>query len=350
MLLKGIKAEESASTGLLQVTVTLPGPPLLVPGTSSRRKQIRLLSSACANAYSEVLADYYSEYDNARDSVMQRSAQKELLRSRSDYDTASNNVLTFINTLNSYDPRTSPDTATTANLARFYQDAATTDADLQAALAAQADHASGVHRQLADITHLPLEDPFLQAERERVSQAQLQYHELTTVEMLAQHNPLVIRAAARLAAAKAALARQETAYSQYYTTDNVTMSANIASLRAKLTAITDAIRSVARRLPAQRDLAFQLDRLKSDQELAFGRLKETITRYVDVKLSTVSGRSRVTVVDSALPPDNGAPGLIRILVLAVFSVFVICFLQLGLDYVREYGDAQATAQPPKQLP
>ncbi len=344
LLTKGIKAEENSTTGLLEVTVTLPGPPLMRPGTGGRKKEIRDLSAECANAYTKALADYYSEYDNTRDSVIQRSAKHELALARRDYDTASNNILNFTNGLRSYDPRTSPDTSATANLAQFYQDAAATDADLQAALAAQADKASGIHRQLTEINHLPLEDPFLQAERERLSQAQLQFHELTQVEMLANKNPLVVRAAARLNAAEAALARQETAYRQYYTTDNVTMSANIASLRAKLTAITNSIKATARRLPAQRDLAFQMSQLKADQELQFGRLKETLTRYVDVKLSTVSGRSRVTVVDSALVPASGAPGIVRILVLSIFASIVICMLQLGRDYLREY-EARSSVIP-----
>ncbi len=347
MLTKGIKAEVNSSTGLLEVTITLPGPPLLAPGTGVRKKQICDLTAACANAYSKALGDYYSQYDNTRDSVIQRSAKHELALARRDYDTASNNVLDFLNSLKTYDPRTSPDTSTAANLAQFYQEAASTDASLQAALAAQSDKASGIHRQLTDINHLPLEDPFLQAERERLSQAQLQYHELTQVEMLANQNPLVVRAAARLAAAQAALDRQETAYRQYYTTDSVTMSANIASLRAKLTAITNAIRASAKRLPAQRDLAYQMDQLKGEQQLQFGRLKETLTRYVDVKLSTVSGRSRVTVVDTALAPQSGAPGLIRIFVLSVFACIVVCMFQLGRDYLREFEATSAATAPPK---
>ena len=88
MLTKAVKAEDSATEGLLTIAVNLPGPPALSPD-SAQRKRVQQATEDAANAYQAALSDYFAYSDNDRDSVILRGAQEYRLTARRDYDTAS---------------------------------------------------------------------------------------------------------------------------------------------------------------------------------------------------------------------------------------------------------------------
>jgi hypothetical protein len=173
---KHVDAEDNATTGLLEISVTLPGPPVISLNHRARRKLVANTAADAANAYVDELRSYYINNDNDRESVLVRHADIASAQARADYEEALQNITNFETSLGHTDPRSLPTPASTSNVSPAAQEISTLYGDLtkvegqltalQASVATQRQLAS---RTLSNLGSVPSEDPLLQYARNQVS-------------------------------------------------------------------------------------------------------------------------------------------------------------------------------------
>lgn len=334
LLQQAILVKSDSSTGLINLSCSLSGPARFAFGGAAKREQVRQLSAKVTNLYVLALERYYSLHDNSRDSVLRRNATTALKQAQQRFDNKSNLVFDYISGLKQDSPLSQPEAEPFVVVNELYSTEFKDEAELRGAEAAQSDRMKGIQHQLGNIQKLPIEDPFLQEERFRVQEAAQTYHELVDVEQLAPENPDVVEATERLKRAQNALNLEERGYKTNITSSGLEATNEIGDLKASLAAIQNELKNATRHIPTQRERAFQLALLQTQQKLALSWLTQTQTEVVKVRLSTVPGPSRVTELDRAIPPKTGVPGLIRVVILSLFISALLMLVQLLYDYLK----------------
>jgi uncharacterized protein involved in exopolysaccharide biosynthesis len=349
-LMKGIKPDDNAADGLLYVSVTLPGSPKLSWSHNPRDTQVKEAAAQAANAYALALKEYYLTSDTDQGAALLRGADTQVHQARADYNQALNDVLHFSRGLNRVDPRSAPaspnDSAggpAVSGLGSLYSALAQVEADLRGAQASRQTRDTLTAQQIRDLANIPTDDPLLSEARSRVTQDQAAYAAAT--RLYGPENPLVIRAQTNLEVDKAALSHQIQGVQSRLTTPNIRSDEQIQGLYARQKVLIGQIASAERRLGIHRELSGQFGRLQ--QEVAFQSevLKETLTEAAKIRLDNVSAKNRMVIVDSALPPKSGEPGVLK-LALGCLALVLLAFgVAVARDYLRLAAAARASFAP-----
>ncbi|HLH80736.1 MAG TPA: Wzz/FepE/Etk N-terminal domain-containing protein [Chthonomonas sp.] len=348
LLMHHVVPVDNANDGLLYVSVRLPGPARWALGADLRRTQVKELAAKAANLYAIALQHYYATSDNDRDSVLLRAGQRELERAQAAYHRASERLMAFVQHLKGITPDESPsvDTASTSGaLESLYTDYGKTAAEISALEKTNTLLRAGVLKQLSHLSELPADDPLLRTARMNLALAENNYNQLVYAQQLSPTNPQVVQARAQVELARKALQQQEKGYLYRLDTQYIANQARLKALQAQENRILGLIKLAAQHLFVRRELSTQLALLEANQKLALATLQTVEEEAVRLRLSTVSGKSRISVVDSALPPRTGSPGLLTFGALS----FILALLPLGYFIVRGYLRAVAERVAPPEF-
>lgn len=351
LLTKGVKPEDNPD-GLLYIAVTLPGPPKLGLAHGPAPTQIEDAAAQAADAYALALKNYFVTSDNDQGVVLLRGADAQVRQARADYDRAQQQLRDFSRAVARANPRSagaaprsgaspgagaSPsgdtDAATASSgLNTLYNQYDAVQTDLHAAQAARRTRESGITGQLQNLSQLPTDDPQLSDIRTRVSADQTAYD--TARNLYGPENPAVIRAQTQLAADQRQLGLQTQGVQKRLTTPDINSDQQINALYAKQATLADKVASAERRLGVSRNLSFELGRLQAELGFQADIYRETLTQAKSIQMNNASAQSRMSIIDSALPPGGGEPTTTRLALLCLLPVLLAFALAVVQDYLR----------------
>ncbi len=339
MLMKQVKPEDNPIDGLLFINVTLGGPPLLAPGSASRRAEVKALTAQVANLYAKELADYYTNNDNERDTVLLNAAKDYIKNARAGVDNSSRRIEKFVRSLNKQDVRATPaptvegGASAPPGLSTLFEEQIKVAADISALKKGSSVQETGVNDLLSNLNNLPTEDPLLGEARDKV---RFYKNKLARLQQnLAPENQQVVQAQQDLQLAQGELNRQESAIKSRRTTENVDIERRLASLKARSASIQDAIDRALSQLPLRRELTSQLQRLLADRLIAGKKLETAETEVAKLQINAVSGQSKTSVIDTAIPPETGSPGILRISLLSFGVALIAVLIGIIASYIRQ---------------
>ncbi len=338
MLMKSIKPEDNAADGLVYIAVTLPGQPKLSLKRTPSETQIKETAAQTANMYALVLKEYYRTSDNDQGSALLRGADKETRQARADYNAAFERALDFNRGLRGIDPRstptsgqTGPETGSSGDaILPLYAALGQVQAELRADQAARLTRDALTSQQISNLANVPADDPLLATARSQVANDQAAYE--TAIRLYGAENPAVLRAQAHLEVDKAQLARQIQGVKRRLTTPNLRSDEQIQSLYAKQAVLQGQIAQAGRRLGVKRELSGTFARLQTEVAIQLAVLNSTMTGAAKVRLENASSTSRMSIIDTAIPPKSGEPGMLR-LAIACLGLVILAFL---ISIVRAY--------------
>lgn len=337
-LMKSVKPDDNTADGLLYITVTLPGQPKLSVRHSPREAQIKTVVAQAANDYALALKEYYRTSDTDQGAVLLRGADKEVRQARADYDDAFERAVNFSRGLRGVDPRSAPapgqtgtDTGNAGDaLGMLYTSLAEVQAQLKADQAARQTRDTLTEQQIRNLSSVPADDSLLTTARSQVTQDQAAYN--SAFKLYGPENPLVIKAQTQLQIDQGQLARQIQGVKRRLTTPNLRSDEQIQSLYAKQAALLGQIAQAGRRLGIKRELSGEFTRLQTEVTIRLAVLSTTMTEAAKVRLENASAGSRMSIIDTAIPPQSGEPGLLR-LSAACLGLVILAFL---ITVIRAY--------------
>lgn len=360
-LAKSVKPDDNATDGLLYIAVALPASPRLTPHPSPSVPQVEAAAADAANDYAGALKEYYATSDTDQGAVLLRGADREVRQARANYDDAVARSLEFTRGLSRVDPRSAPlpapasgsDAASSgsssdsssgtprggtdaetaaAGLGQLYTALNQVQADLRAAQAVRAAGQQGIGKQLGNLSAVPTDDPLLASAHSRVTQDQLAYN--TASRLYGPENPAVIQAQARLTVDQADLDRQVQGVRRGLTTPNIRSNEEITGLLAREAKLTQQIALAERHLGVSRRLSGEAGQLQAEVGIQLDLLKTTLSEAEKIKLDNASSLSRMTVIDAAVPPKSGEPGLSKLAALCVALAFLAFLMSVLWEYFR----------------
>ncbi|MDR3709109.1 MAG: Wzz/FepE/Etk N-terminal domain-containing protein [Capsulimonadaceae bacterium] len=308
-LQKHVKAVDDPASGLLAITVSLPGPPIL--GPRAQRALIEKKAADAANGYYDALVRYYLDTDNDRETVLLRGADEQTKEARREYDESVHNLLLFTNALKNVDPRSTPTISkdvpapTQDEIGALYTQLARVDAQLGASQATQGAQEALTAKLLGSVNMVPTEDPLLAEARNKVLQDKAELDKLQVT--YGPDYPGVILARNQLRTDNSVLHTQVQGVLQRRTSEQVLTSSQRQGLLAQRQVIQIQISEAARRLGKGRELSGVMGKLMNEVQIRLEILKATVSEAAKVRLENAAAQSRVSVVDSAIPPDRGEP-------------------------------------------
>jgi len=350
LLQESMDLRDDVISGLVYVTVSLPGPPLW--SSAGERRRLRTAASA-ANAYATALSRYYVETDNERDTVLLRGADQELRAARKAFEEASARMHAYIlrhsgvhmdgaqasglagDRVDSSLSMSSAggNTIAASEVSARYTALAQTEAQLAAVVAAKETSERLIADQLRHMDTIPAEDPLLQGVRERLhaARAALQAAQI----QFAEEHPRVVAARERVRAAERELAKEAVGIRMRRTTDAVLTQSEIDGLMARRERLRQQVEESESRLRRGTASSAELDQLRMDLLLKLDVLKATASEAAKLRVGTVSAQSRVTVVDDAIPPRFGRPGIVTMAAQAVAAGLAVVLAWALVAYRRE---------------
>ncbi len=371
-LMKNVKPDDSATDGLLYVSVSLPGPPKLALHSSPTAEQAAKTAADAANDYALGLKEYYATSDTDQGAVLLRGADKEVRQARARYEDALSRSLDFTRGLSRIDPRSAPslsasglsasglpaasdssgasssssgaapsaggsgasaDASTAASaLAGLYVALNQVQAELSTTEAVRATGQALIGNQLRDLSNVPTDDPLLADARSRVTQDQSAYKAAST--LLGPENPRVIQAQTQLNIDQAVLTRQIQGVKQNLTTPDIRSAEEIKGLYARQSVLLGQIAQAQKHLGASRQLAGEAGRLQAEVGIQLEVLKTTLSEAARVRLENASSLSRMTVIDTAIPLKSGEPGLAKLAAACVGLTLLAFLVAVAREYLR----------------
>jgi uncharacterized protein involved in exopolysaccharide biosynthesis len=174
---------------------------------------------------------------------------------------------------------------------------------------------------------IPGEDPVLAEARGRYNSAVYEW-ESTKVRYGDAH-PFVVAAYERMKLAEKYLKQQADSLVKGNNSDQVRYQADLATLAL----VNGQIQQAQSSLQISREKAAQLKALEDEADGAEKVMEEAENRYAQIQLQTVSAQNRMTLVDSALPPEHSTPGLLTMLVTSLVGAVAIVALWMALEYL-----------------
>ncbi|HLV79495.1 MAG TPA: hypothetical protein VKT32_04410 [Chthonomonadaceae bacterium] len=332
-LLKGIKVDDNASDGLMYISMTLPAPPRLIPAAPERRARIQQASAQVANDYVAALRDYLKNSDTDRDLAMLREADTQVASVQRAYRDAVQRREDFLRSLGG--TAAAPDGVKagpeTPVAVAALQDLYNTRSNLMQQVKRDNVSRAGTERMVSgslnELRSIPEEDDVLLNARTRYNNA-VYYWEGAKVRYGDAH-PLVVDAYRRMKLAEKYLHEQAENIIKGQTSEDVRHTARLAELDL----VNRQIQQVQENLQLSRELAGQLKQYEAEEESAGKVLEEAETRYAQLKLQTVSAQNRMTLIDSALPPERSTPGLTTIFVASLAGALAVVLAWLALEYM-----------------
>ncbi len=359
LLAKGIKPEDNPD-GLLYISVTLPGSPRINLTGGPRPEQVGDAAAQAANAYALALKNYFLTSDNTQGAVLLRGADAQVREARDGYDQALDRLRDFNRAVARANPRSAgaaprtgaagvsqgADTdadAASSGLNALYSQFDAVQADLRGAEAARLARERGITAQVRNLSRLPTDDPQLSDIRTRVSADRIAYD--TARNLYGPENPAVVTAQTRLQADQNQLDLQTQGVRDRLTTPDIASDQQIQALYAKGAALAARIAQAERRLGASRGLSFEKGSLQQELEFQKAILQETLTQAQSIKLNNASAQSRMTIIDAALPPASGEPGVTRLALLCLLPALLAFGVAVVLDYLRSARAGDKTDRP-----
>lgn len=353
-LQKSLGVDDNVRDGLLYITVTLSGPSRLSPGGGPQRDKVKRKSAEAANAYIKELQDYVVNSDVDKETVLLRAAGNQLEKARNDYQQAIRNMIGFITQKR---PRTSVSISSDGSssgigegsqgsgsgkgmnapvdplmrqLEALYVERGDLESRIQAAQATLRLSENLRSGQLNNINVIPSEDPLLAQARAAVAAAR---NDLEALRLkYSDDNPDVYAARKKLSGLEASLQRQMQGIRQGKTTDRVQAEVELKALETKYASVSGQITDVEKKTQVGRELSTELERRRNEVALQLEVLKTTASQTAQLTMQTVSAKSRMSVVDTALPPHVGAPGVSTLLILSFVITVAVLALWIYLAY------------------
>ena len=353
LLMKSVKPEDNAVDGLLYIAVALPGQPKLALKHTPADSSVKETTAQAANTYALVLKEYYRTSDNDQGSALLRGADSETRRARADYEAAFEKAVNFNRGLKRIDPRSAPasgqsgtDTGGAGDaLIPLYAALGQVQADLRADQAARQTRDALTGLQIQNLSSVPADDSLLTTARTQVTDDQSVYE--TAIRLYGSENPAVIRAQTRLEVDKKQLARQIQGVKRRLTTPNLRSDEQIQSLYAKQSALIGQIAQAGRRLGVKRELSGEFARLQTEVTIRLAVLSTTMTEAAKVRLENASAMSRMSIIDTAIPPKSGSPGLVPLSAGCLALVIAAFLISVVRAYLRQAGSTLPKPAPPE---
>lgn len=337
---RAVKVDDNAVDGLLYVTVTLDGPPRFSRDLYGQRPRVLDTVTEAANSYAHALSNYLQDTDKERDTLLVNHAANEEHKAYANYFKAVDKLIEFAHKNERLMPNGSSGTgaadaarsggdtgASVTELASLYTRQAQIEGRLRAADVARRETSRLLDTRNVDPTALPTEDPILTAARRQVTTARAQLQDLLIT--LGPENSQVVVARTRLEKAQARLREQMEAVKNGLTSDEVSRRA----LQEEYNTVQEQIARAERKYRANRQVSLQFEQLRNELTLRFETLKTTVTKKAELSLQTISGKNRMTVVDSARVPQYGSPSLTVILLWSAVGALALIGVLAAVEYL-----------------
>ncbi len=349
-----VKFDDNATDGLIYITVTLDAPAIFIWNESQRREQVRQTAAVIANTYYKSLINYLVNTDSDKELVLLRAADSEVAQSRLNYDTSMNRLARFVrsrklkanampsmptaSSIMSGSPvaSASPDSgaAATQFLALFSK-----KAQLEAQIAA----ASTLHTRLQamltgplqEVADIPGEDPLLFVARSSYNEAHRTYETLRL--QLGAENPRLISAKSNLDVAEKRLKSEVRSVLAGNTTEHL----NLVTLQTTYQTVSRQVGDAEKNFQTSRELTTDLGRLTAEVALNLKVLETAKTAAETLKMTTVAGRNRANLVDTAIPEDRSHPGRGMLFAISLLLAATAVGLWGAIEYniVLRHSDA-----------
>lgn len=367
-LMKNVKPDDSTTDGLLYIGVTLPGPPKLALHSSPTASQAESAAADAANAYALGLKEYFAVSDTDQGAVLLRGADKEERQARARYEDALSRSLAFTRSLGHVDPRSVPSlsaaaspapsagtgnsgagngsstgngsgtdsTTASSTLPALYIALNQVQADLRETQVVRATGQALISGQLRDLANVPTDDPLLADARGRVTQDQSAYNTLSALYPPGSEDqhPNLLAAKERLVFDQGVLNRQIEGVRQRLTTPDVRSAEQVKGLYAHQGVLETQIAEAQRHLGISRQLSGQAGRLQAEVGIQLDVLKATLGEAAKVRLDNASSLSRMSVIDTAVAPKSGEPGLSKLAAISIVLAVLMFLLFVVRDYLR----------------
>jgi len=339
-LQKHVEAKDDTATGLLEITVTLPGPPAISIDHQARRKVVARAAADAANAYVDELRSYYINNDNDRESVLIRHADTASAQARADYEDVLQHIADFEASLGNIDPRSlpTPMSASTVSpaaeeISELYGQLIKVDGELTAMQTSVATQKQLASNTLLNLGSVPAEDPLLQHARNQLNADKGQLASLLVT--YGPDHPGVILARNRVSVDERALEAETKGFANSRTTTQEMQAAEIQSLVAQQKLLNKQLQDAAKHFRTNRDLSVVLARLQTELEIRLKVLETTLEESAKIGLENASAESKVSTIDAAEPTDNPMPGGIWLVVLSAIFILFIYFGGVISHYLRQ---------------
>lgn len=349
LMYQAVRVDDSERDGLIYVRVALPGPARLWPFAGRFRSRIKEAAAEAANAYGVALRRFVSTSDVDREQVLLRGAEDGLAETRERYDASVKRLATFV-AERGYagddpgaafaggadgEPGAAPGGETeSASVAReleeLYKRKAAAEVEIRSVETMLQTGQQLREAQLGVLGTLPSEDPLLTRARADVNDARAERDALRV--QFGPDHPRVVVSQEKLRLATQRLKEQEGTLRAGQTTDRVSSETRLAGLRAEHATISEQVRGVERKAQLTRELAVEYRRLENEVLFNLEVLKATAAQYVTLSLQTVSAKNRVAVVDQAIAPRRGTPGLSSYLIISVLLATTVVGIWGGMEY------------------
>ncbi len=337
LLRNGMKPDDSSFEGLLIIHFVMEAPPVKAPGSERKAEQVRQLVAEVANEYADELADFYSESNSEGANALLKIVQNERRDARENYQRATTRLRNFV-----FSWKDKPVTSTPVGnniesngpdyLFSLYNQIDQIDADMRATLVAQEASKKLHAEQVKNIPILPAEDSLLNSARSRLSAAESNFKRVSDA-----YNPearAYQEAEDNVRHAKEDLAQQLKGIQKLQTTDQMDTRKQLDVQKDRRASLVKLATKAESNLFSRRDLAWRMEQLRTDQGIAQQRMQAAEVKAVDVRLSTLTGKSKISILDDALPPDtnmqgNSSPARASILI-ALFAMALVT----AFEYMR----------------
>ena len=336
LLRGGLKPDDTTFDGLLIIHFVMDAPPIKAHD-AQKAEQVRLVVADVANEYANQLSDFYSESNSEGSNALLKIAENERQEARANYQRATNRLRDFVASWKKMPVANTPvggnmESNSPADLLSLYSQIDALDAEMRSARVAQDTSTKLRTEQIKNLSILPAEDSLLNNARSRVTEAELNFKRVSDVYGPSKRE--YSEAEDSLRHAKDELAQQLKGIQKLQTSDQVELRKQLAVQKDRRDSLAKRIASAENSLFSRRDLAWRLEQLRTDQGIAQGRMQQAEVKAVDVRLSTLTGKSKISILDKALPPDtnmagNASPTRASILI----GLLAMCAVT-ALEYMR----------------
>ncbi|HEV2473338.1 MAG TPA: hypothetical protein VGS41_11765, partial [Chthonomonadales bacterium] len=349
-LMRALAVRDSQAEGLLYIDVTLGGPPRLAAGAGARKKQIERLTAWIANLYAERLQQFMAKTDVSRDSVLMRNADSKVQQAKDDYEDWAARVRRLVASTrspagtsgtsdsSSGDSSGSQDLTLgspvgASSLELLSERRAEAEADLNAAITEMRSRSALEGRQLTGLNKLSAEDPLLTVERNNVTLDERQVADLKI--QLADSSPEVQAAMQRLRIDQGILDSKEAAMRSGLSTEETVAQARIDAMQKRLTTIDFQLSRAMRSFRGGKRREALLEWVKSEAGLRLKVWEAAATTASQLSIQSVSGKNRMAVIDQAIPPDYGEPGIGMVIAAGIGLALMAMALVILLEYLLQ---------------
>lgn len=362
LLMNSVKPDDNAADGLLYIAVTLPGPPKLSRHPSPGVPQVESAAADAANDYALALKEYFATSDTDQGTVLLRGADREVRLAYARYNTAQSQLQAFTSGLKQVDPRSLPASSGTASsgqtpgggtsalsstsirgvdaetaasgLGGLYTQLYQVQAELSETQAVRATGQALIGTQIQQLSKVPTDDPLLADVRNRVEQDRITYQTLSALypSGSGDRHPNFLAARQRLDFDEADLNRQIAGIKQRLTTPDVRSAETIKGLYARQAKLVAQIADAQRHLGTSRKLSGEAGRLAAEVGIQLSVLQTTLGEAAKIRLDNASSLSRMSIIDTALPPKSGEPGTVKLAAACVALAIIAFLIAVVADY------------------